>query len=83
MHPKGMNESGRIVGTSTKVKGQPGPAWLIENGILHELLPLVVNSEGWEALRPYGINNLGWICGIGDRVEGGLKRFVAIPVEQP
>jgi len=56
MFPKGMNDSGQIVGTSTKTvgKGSSGPSWLIKNDTLYEL-----------SVRPSGINNNGWICGSG------------------
>ena len=77
MTVKGISDSGRIVGTSWQYAGRrtkDGPSWLIENDTLYELLPLMVNPDGWSELKPRAINGLGWICGSG---------WVAIPVEQP
>jgi len=81
----GISDSGRIVGTSTIPAGRrikDGPSWLIENDTIHELLPLVVNADGWSDLEATGINRYGWIAGKG-RLDGVSRKFVAIPVEEP
>jgi hypothetical protein len=81
----GISDSGRMAGSSRHIKGafhKPGPSWLIEGETLYELLPLVVNSDGWSDLEVEGVNRHGWIYGLG-RFNDVLGGFVAIPVEEP
>jgi len=76
MTVKGIDDSGRIVGTSKVPTGRrtkTGPSWLSDGDTLYELPPLMVNGD-WSTLTPRGINSAGWICGLG---------WVAVPVEQP
>lgn len=85
MTARGISDSGRIVGTSripTGRRSKDGPSWLIEDEILYELLPLVINSDGWSDLEVEGINRHGWIHGRG-RLDGVSGGFVAIPVDAP
>jgi len=92
MNVGGISDSGRVAGTCRIDLGRRsrlGPWWVIESDTLHELLPLAVNSDGWsdyleryDSNHYYGINRYDWILG---RVllDGSLRTFVAIPVEQP
>ncbi|HZZ94022.1 MAG TPA: hypothetical protein VFE23_15785 [Usitatibacter sp.] len=58
-----INERGDVVGT---INGQSG--FLVENGMVTMLDQLpAVRAAGWTRLLPEGINNRGWIVGMGLR----------------
>jgi len=92
MNVGGISDSGRVAGTCRIDLGRRsrlGPWWVIENDNLHELLPLAVNGAGWSDYlerydfnRYYGINRYDWILGRA-LLDGSLRTFVAIPIEQP
>ena len=92
MNVGGISDSGRVAGTCRIDLGRRsrlGPWWVIENDTLYELLPLAVNPEGWSDYLDrydfnhyYGINRYDWILGRA-LLDGSLRTFVAVPVEQP
>jgi hypothetical protein len=92
MNVGGISDSGRTAGTCRIDLGRRsrlGPWWVFESDTLHELLPLAVNSDGWsdyleryDINRYYGINRYDWILGRA-LLDGSLRTFVAIPVEEP
>jgi len=92
MNVGGISDSGRVAGTCKIDLGRRsrlGPWWVIESDTLYELLPLAVNSDGWsdyieryDVNHYYGINRYDWILGRA-LLNGSLRTFVAVPVEQP
>jgi len=92
MSPGGISDSGRIAGTCRIPLGrrsQTGPWWVVDNDSLYELLPLAVNGDGWSDFLEryavngyYSINRDNWILGQA-LFNSSLRRFVAVPVEQP
>jgi len=78
----GINDSGRIVGTSAVLSGQR--AVVYDNGIAVDLNKKVVPSTatGWVLRWAYDINSKGQIVGIGE-YGGQYRSFLLTPVPEP
>ncbi len=63
---KSINDRGAVVGS------MDNGSFLYDDGVLTRLesIPEVV-AAGWTRLTPQGINDRGWIVGVGAKADGG------------
>jgi probable HAF family extracellular repeat protein len=80
---KAINEAGQAVGISTYLKsdttGLYQHAVLWQGGTKTDLNNVLPKNSGWELLRAYGINDAGYIVGVGDLTGHGNHPFLLVP----
>jgi probable HAF family extracellular repeat protein len=76
-YAEGINSVGQVVGYSNYSSGGTG-AFLYENGKMMDLNGLISPGSGWTLQGATGINDSGWIIGVGN--YGG---FLLIPTPEP
>lgn len=75
----GINDSGWVTGYAFSSAGV-GKAFLYLDGVMCDLMDLLVAGHGWTSLyRANSINNLGQITGVGI-IDGKSYAFLATPV---
>ena len=59
-------------------------AFVVNSGKMHDLNDwLAADSTGWELQEARGINDSGWIVGIGTNPDGDVRAFLAKEVPEP
>jgi probable HAF family extracellular repeat protein len=79
-----INGLGQVVGTSRDTEGAASSAFLWTDGEMFNLNQLTADLGGWQLLRAFAINDLGWIVGQAaapDRSE--FHAFLLMPVPEP
>jgi probable HAF family extracellular repeat protein len=81
-----INSAGDIVGACAIAVGQPFyHAFIDRNGVMTDLNSLISPASGWTLQQANGINDDGWIIGVGFTASGGNLRqaFLLQPVPEP
>lgn len=74
-----INNAGQIVGFSN-TDAFVDRATLWEDGLIYDLNDLLDDSRGWTLTQATGINDTGWITGIGYHAEYGERIFLLKPI---
>jgi probable HAF family extracellular repeat protein len=77
-----INNRGQIVGMwagpHTSNQG-----FLYENGVMTDFRSLIDPSVNWSKMEGTGINDLGWIIGVGYNAQNQQHAFLMTPVPEP
>lgn len=73
----GINDAGVAVGFAQLASGDPH-AFIYQNGVLTDLNTQLPAGSSWELTKAGGINNDGWIAGVG-KLNGESHAFVMYP----
>ena len=71
-----INNIGAIVGGALTLDDVAHHAFLVEDGMMHDLNDLVPPDSGWELVQALGINDTGDVIAIGHR--NGLDQVVLL-----
>jgi probable HAF family extracellular repeat protein len=74
-----INAAGQVAGYSDLADEAGTAAFLLDNGVLHDLNGLMLPGSGWRLLAAYGMNNNGQIVGRG-LFNGQEQAFMLTPL---
>jgi probable HAF family extracellular repeat protein len=81
--PHSINDLGQVVGYCVRPSDNVFHAFLYKDGTILDLNDMIDADSGWVLDQAGGINNSGWIAGVGINPAGQRHAFLLTPVPEP